>query len=78
MFIDRGFEAFVRRKLGPRHSDSLLPTHLKEIQEWFDVRVKKEYNPTDPRGPSEFPIPFPEVPDLPEAGIEDESMRVRK
>ncbi|KAK5737794.1 hypothetical protein LTR17_006442 [Elasticomyces elasticus] len=69
-FLNVRFEKFVRDKLGITAFDTIRTTKPKSwlmALKYFEEYVKRNYNPSDDL---EFNIPFPGVPDNPNAGIE--------
>lgn len=75
--LDDGFEALLRRKLGRKADKILTKEILPNIHLHFDRGIKRDFNPYEDTE-QEFPIPFPGVPDAPEADLEDGYMILKR
>ena len=76
--LDDGFEALLRRRLGRKAEKILTKTTLPRLRQYFDSGIKCQFNPYESECEREFPVPFPQAPDAPEAGLEDGFMILKR
>jgi hypothetical protein len=75
IYLDAGYEALIRRKLGS-HADNLLtPKRLNEILQFFDAFMKPAFNPI--RGINDFAVLLP-GPDIHSIGLKDGYLMITK
>jgi hypothetical protein len=78
MFLNRGFEDLLRRKLG-RWADEVLTTScLEEAFSMFDTRVKCQFNPLSGDCEREYRIPLPGAPNVVHLGLDGGFLRLSK
>jgi hypothetical protein len=81
MYLDIGFQKFVRNKLGSSYANILTPDQLIKVNKYFEDAIKVEFDPTKPTYPEgqfDFQIPFPGVPDVPGIGLRSGYLEVKK
>jgi hypothetical protein len=71
IYLDKGFETLLRNKLGRQGNSILTEKRLAESRRHFDSAIKRQYNPYDDHGETEFEIPLTGAPDLPAVGLEE-------
>jgi hypothetical protein len=71
------FEKLIRTKLG-RFADSILiKTVPAEVHKFFDT-FKRDFDPYDIECESEYEIPLKDAPEMPEVGVSEGSLTLKK
>jgi hypothetical protein len=70
MYLNDGFERLLRRKLGPRAEETLNARTLADAVRFFEIQIKREFNPLAPTCGRFFEAPLSGAPDIPEIGLE--------
>ena len=78
LYLDRGFEELVRNKVGTRYLEIWSEGIRRRIREYFSDNIKEDFNPTSDDCQEEFNVPFDDVPDLPQIGIQAGFLTLRK
>lgn len=78
MHLDSRFETLIRNRLGQHATRILTPERLISINNYFDRTVKLEFNHYSSECDPEWPIAFPGLPDVPEIGIRNGYLMVRR
>jgi len=79
IYLDQGFESLIRKRFAEHGQESCLTgKRLAEIVRHFDTSIKRQYNPYDESGDSEFEISVGVAQDIPEIGLEDGYLRLSK
>ena len=78
IFLNKGFENLLRKKLG-QHAKTILSTRrLVEAIRYFENSIKRAFNPYDPSCDDEYDIPLSGAKDVPEIGLEDGYFKLSK
>jgi hypothetical protein len=59
------------RRLGSKAAEILTPRRIRDVMRFFDNWIKRQFNPFVAHCKSEYEVPIGEVPDVPEAELED-------
>jgi len=78
MHLDTAFQDLIRHKLGTNASRILTRPRVAELQRYFEVRLKKDFNPYDPNCQAVISVGFPGLPDIPEASIRSGYLKLTK
>jgi hypothetical protein len=64
--------------LGGNWDSLLTERRLAESRRHFDSAIKRQYNPYDDHGETEFEIPLTGAPDVPDVGLEEGYLTLSK
>jgi hypothetical protein len=78
MFLNRGFEELLRRKLERFADEILTPYCLEEAFSMFDTRLKCQFNPLAHDCESSFRIPLPGARNIFHVGLEGGFLKLSK
>jgi hypothetical protein len=78
MFLNRGFEELLRRKLGRFADEILTPCCLEEAFSMFDTRLKCQFNPLSRDCESSVRIPLPGARNIFHIGLEGGFLKLSK
>jgi hypothetical protein len=71
VYLNKGFESLLRRKLGAKANSVLTPNRLREAMRYFDTGVKCSFNRCNEACETEFDVPLPGAADSPDINLED-------
>jgi hypothetical protein len=71
LFLDKGFESLLRRKLGTHANTILKDRRIDGLLRYFNNTIKRTFNPLGPRCDQEYEIEIGGVEDIPEINFED-------
>jgi hypothetical protein len=71
IFLNKGFEELLRKKLGGRAPSILTSKRLAQAMRFFESSIKAAFNPYDDYSGNNFDVPIGTVVDIPEIGLED-------
>ena len=77
VYLDLGFENLLRRKLGSRAKQILIPKTLQGALNRFDL-IKREFNPMDGDFESGYDIYLRNAPELPHIGLEEGHLKLTR
>jgi hypothetical protein len=78
MYLNKGFEALLRKKLGPQADTILTPRRLKASMTYFESSIKCNFNPYDEACDMEYEVPLSGTIDIPEIGLEEGYMKLSR
>lgn len=78
IYLDQAFIGLLTKKFGRKADTVLTKKRVAELVRHFDISIKRQYNPLDPRCETEYEIAFAGVQDMPEIGLEDGYLRLSK
>jgi hypothetical protein len=78
LFLNKGFEDLLRRKLGDLTESVLKPKRLEEALRYFENSIKRAFNPFDASCDEEYEIPLSGARDVPRIGLEDGYLKLSK
>jgi hypothetical protein len=75
VFLNRGFEAMLRKKLGSKATTILTERRLGDAMRYFESSIKRNFNPYDADGDDEYELPMG---GLDQIGINDDYLKLTK
>ena len=78
MYLTKGFEALLRKKMGPQVDAILTPRRLKAALTYFESSIKCSFNPYDEACDLEYEIPLSGAIDIPEIGLDEGYMKLSR
>jgi hypothetical protein len=77
IYLNQQFEASLQKRFEGKGENILSEKKLKELLTQFESTIKREYNPLDPTSEQEFEVIFGS-PDMPDVGVEDGYLSLKK
>lgn len=77
IFLNKGFESLLHRKLGAQANSILTRKRLKYAIRYFDRSIKYSF-PYDEYCDTEYDVPLPGAPDVLAIGLEDGYLKLSK
>jgi hypothetical protein len=78
VYLDEGFEALLKMKMGRHVATIWTPKRAFEAEKYFDARLKRNFNPYDSDCEASYEIPLVGAPDVPEIGLEAGYLMLRR
>jgi hypothetical protein len=78
MYLDRGFEAFLRKKFDGIEQKVLDEKRFTDLVHQFDRIIKRQFNPFDEFSEKDFEISMSGIQDMPEIGLRDGYLLISK
>jgi hypothetical protein len=78
VYLTKGFETLLRRKLGDEANTILNANRLKAAMRYFESDIKFSFNPCDDACDDEYNVPIPGAPDNPSIKLEDGFLALTK
>lgn len=78
IFLNKGFEDLLRRKLGDQANTILTARRLNEAIRYFENSIKRAFNPFDDACDDEYDIPLSGAKDMPSIDLEDGYLKLSK
>ena len=76
VYLDQGFEAMIRQRLGREATSILTPRVAAEIISQFDT-LKRRFNPYE-GGSDEYDLPLRSAAEMPHIGLEEGYLKLSK
>jgi hypothetical protein len=77
LFLHKGFEALLRKKLGRHAKDILTAERLAECITWFELYVQRVFNPLDKSDDiMDYRVPMTDVKNIRKIGLKNEYLKV--
>jgi hypothetical protein len=78
IFLNKGFEDLLRKKLGNQANAILTVRRLSEAIRYFENSIKRAFNPFDDACDDEYDIPLSGARDMPSIDLEDGYLKLSK
>jgi hypothetical protein len=78
IFLTRNFEKLLHERLGPHSQEVLTRKRMIDAVKNFEGNLKLNFDRYDPDCGTEFEIPLPGAPDVPDVGLEEGYLKLTK